>query len=149
MTARLHGPPGPPPAPRGPVHGWTRVYWPAGLAASLAAFFVPCLTGWGSTGWGLLAGMGILGIPELACVLTRNFQDTFSDWFWAHTHITDSVGASPLRRWTAGHVLLAFAFVFVAANVVVYLASVAWQAALAGSLFLFWLLFHFYRHWWT
>ena len=137
------------PAPPRPVHGWTRWYWPAALIAALAAFFIPYLGGPGSTGAGLLTGAILLGGPELACVLTGNFQDTFSDWVWHVTHITDSVGASPVRRWTAEHVLLTFAYVFIAANVVVYLAGVDWRAALAASLMALWLLVHFFRHMWT
>lgn len=130
---------------RNPVHAWTRVWWPAALFAALALFFVPYYAGMSWTEWGLLEGSILLGVPELSCFVTGNPQDTLSDWVWNTWHIT---GTQPINQWNAGHWLGLCGWIFIATNVTVYLATVAWQAALGSSLFLgAWLIMHFWGRW--
>lgn len=129
-----------------PVHAWTHIYWPVALVLAVLLFFVPYYGSLGGEGWGLLAGALLLGIPELITLLTGNAQDTFSDWVWASAHI---VAGEAIQSWNAEHYLLACVYVFIAVNVIVYLAGVIWWAGLASALFASWLLFHFWGRWWT
>ena len=129
-----------------PVHAWTHVFWPVALLVAMALFFVPYYGERPWTGWGLLAGAFLLGIPELITLLTGNAQDTFSDWVWNTAHV--AAGKS-IASWDAGHYFLACAYVFIVANVTVYLAGIDWRAGLGAGLFSSWLLFHFWCRWWT
>jgi hypothetical protein len=131
---------------RGPTHRWTHIYWPSGLFASLALFFVPYYGGLHWTSWGLLAGAVILGVPELLCFATGNSQDTLSDWVWNSCHVT---GTNPINKWNAEHYLLACVHAFISVNATYYLWDLNWRAGLASGLFSTWLLFHFWGRWFT
>jgi hypothetical protein len=138
-----------------PLHAWTRRYWPAALVLAVVAFFVPFLAGWGllATGLGLSAGALLLGIPELACLISGNPQDTLSYWVWRIAHVT-SGGA--IDTWDAAHVLFIGGYLLVVGSVQYYLFTLAqayWQVWLlfGAGVFFFgvWLLVHFSERWWT
>lgn len=138
-----------------PLHAWTRRYWPIALVLSVVAFFVPFFAGAGLliTGLCLLAGALALGVPEVACLVSGNPQDTLSYWVWRVAHVTS--GAAP-DTWDAAHVLFIGGYLLVVGSVQYYLFELAqahWQFWLlfAAGLFFFgvWLLVHFSERWWT
>jgi hypothetical protein len=138
-----------------PVHGWTRLYWPTALVVALLAFFIPYLSGapLAVTGVCLAAGALILGIPELACLLSGNDQDTLSDWVWRSLHV---VHDAPVNKWDAAMFPPLGGYLLVVGAVQDFLFNLAqahwqfWLLFAAGCYFFgVWLLLHFFERWWT
>lgn len=138
-----------------PVHAWSRWYWPVGLVVALLAFFVPFLAGASLTvtGLGLLSGALVIGVPELAALITWNDQDTLSDWVWRTLRV---VKGQPPDQWGAEKVLPLGGYLLIVGCIEYYLfelSQAVWQFWLlfVFGVFFFgvWLLLHFFEHWWA
>lgn len=125
------------------VAAWTRVYWPAALFVCVSAFVgVPA----GDRGATLLACVAVLGVPELAMIITRRYQDTLSEWVWYILNVTRN---QPMRQWSAAHFLAFGMYLVLAADVVSY----TWHLGVAlfgtAAVVAVWLTRHLFFHWWS
>lgn len=122
---------------------WTKVYWPAAVAASVADFVVGTFDHY--TGWALLIGVVLLGMPEAWFVVRRQWASTLSDWTW---RVLDVTRTQPVSQWTVQHFLALGCYLAIAVRAVDYLSGLGYWQGAAGAVPAAWLTWHLFGRWW-
>lgn len=120
---------------------WPRWYWPAAVAAAVAALVaLPRYEG-----WVILAGALALGGPECWFLARRQYASTLSDWTW---RVLDVTRSQPVEQWKAQHFLALAAYLAVAVRVTGYLCGLGYWPGAAGAGLAAWLTWHLFGRWW-
>lgn len=120
-----------------------RIYWPTALFVCISAFIgVPAH----ARGITLLACVALLGVPELAMLITRQYQNTLSEWVWDVLSVTANI---PMRSWGAAHFLAFGEYVVLAVDVLGFTWHLGVVLFGTAAVVAVWLTRHLFFHWWA
>ncbi|MHB1595391.1 MAG: hypothetical protein ACYCO9_16410 [Streptosporangiaceae bacterium] len=122
---------------------WTRIYWPASVAISVALFISGSYVR--LTGPALAAGVILIVPVETWFLVHRQWSATLSDWTW---RVLDVTRGQPVSAWKAQHFLALAAYLAVAVRTDAYLWHLGWWPFAAGAGISVWLTWHLFGRWW-